>query len=424
MLPTFQIKVYHTNKNRIIVPKSNYYQIKNVKLIQHGLKKVSCDILSHNQKKNSVYISSSIMKQLNIKNQSNVIIHRHKNSCSIYYLFGVFVHRQPDKLKHEALYQEMARVGHTLGFETILFSTQDLDQISHTTHGSIFQESKWIKIETDIPPVIYNRIPNRAIENHKTIKKAINHLKTSSILFNPNFFNKWQVYDILKNSDEVNYLLPETIFHPSSATINETLTQHPVYLKPVKHNKNLYSYYIEKVDNRLFVTIFNKSKEYKYFESWELFFNEYFPKGSHQYVLQDAIRYKEYQEKPFHFRLYTLKNSDHEWQVALNYMKELSSSSHNTNETVISLSSVFTKNEAGVMLQKLDKIALKLSNILDTHMDKSLGELGFDIALDQENRLWLAEVYAKPSWDVFYHPLMASKATSYFTNFFNVNRLK
>ncbi|SHM48113.1 YheC/YheD family protein [Gracilibacillus kekensis] len=424
MLPTLQIKVYHINKNRIIVPKSHYFRMKDVKLIHHGFKKVPCEVLSHNQKQNTVYLSSSIMKHLHLKNQSDVIIYSNKNSCSIYYLFGVLVHQQPNKLKHEPLYQEMARVGHTLGFETILFSPQDLDRISHTTNGSIFQQHNWTKIETDIPPVIYNRIPNRAIENHTKIKQAKSYLKTTSILFNPHFFDKWHVYDQLKNSDDVNYLLPETTFHPSQTTINEALTQHPIYLNPLSYSKKYNKYYIEKVDNRLFVAITGKQKEHSYFESTELFFNEYFPKGAQQYVLQDAIRYMEVQGEPFLFRIYTLKNFDNQWRVVLHYMKKFVLSSYDTSETVIPLSMVFTKKEAAAMLKKLDDIALKLSSIVDAQMDNSFGELGFDIGLDQENRLWLAEVYAKPSWDIFYHPAIASKTSTYFTQLFNIGLSK
>ncbi len=412
MRRTLQVKVYHNNKNRIIVPQDEYFRVKDAVYIQHGFKKVACDVLSHNQNQRTIYLSSSIVKQIKLQNQSQVVIEKQENTCSIYYLFGVFIHCQPNQLKNEPLFQEMARIGYTLGYETILFSYQQIHYSSNTITGAILRDEEWKSTEVDTPTVIYNRIPNRIIENHPMTKKAKKYLSKTSFIFNSNFLNKWHVYEKLKNSPEVSYLLPDTIFHPSLNTIKQTLQQHAIFLKPFQAKKQRNTFYIEKVDDLFFVTTLSPQVEHVYVENIELFYQETFPSGSDHYVLLDAIKHKEYKGKSFHFRVHTLKDQNNEWQVVLQYVEELSD---NSERSIISANSLFNKREAAIMSKKVSEIAIKVSYQLENSINERIAELGLDIALDNENRLWLEEVYAKPSWDVFYHPSMASQAHNYFS---------
>ncbi|GAE94657.1 hypothetical protein JCM21714_3835 [Gracilibacillus boraciitolerans JCM 21714] len=408
-----QIKVYHNQKNRIIVPKNEYFLIKDITSIQLGFNKVPCEVLSHKQNLNTIYVSSSIGKQLNIRDQAQIIIYPQDNSCIFYYLFGVFLHRELNYSKYQNLYQMMARIGETLGFGVFLFSSKQINYDSQTVNGYLLRQSEWDMIEISVPSLIYNRIPNRVIENHPQVIKAKNYLSATSIIFNSDFLHKWQVYDQLKKSNEFNYLLPEVVLRPSLETIDQSLADHPIYLKPLHDITKGAIYYLEKVDDLIFMTSYPNMIR-RYSEDLKALYYEYFPYVCDQYFLEDAIQHKEVNERAFHFRIHTLKNNN-DWNVGLYYAKEHPLSSNSNIPNILSMNSLFEKNEAFLIARKISHIATQLSHIIENNINGTYRELGFDIALDQENRLWIEEVYSKPSWEVFNDPQMTTQAQEYFT---------
>jgi hypothetical protein len=404
MRQTFRIIAYPNDKNRMIVPTEAYYHLKRISMLQHGLQNIPCDILSHHNRTNTIYLSSSIMKQFHLINHAPIILNTDTNTCHINYLFGVFSHCSPQQSSYQRLYQEMARVGHSLGFETIFFSYHDVHFQTNSLTGVVWQEQEWKTIETDIPPVIYNRLPNRKIESHKKVQKIKQYLTTNSIIFNPDFFNKWQVYDNIMNHERINYLLPDTTFHPSIQTIQHKLSQHPVTLMPLKDDDSNH-FYIEEVGDLLFVTHNHNSRQY--YQDLEQFKQALFPNGFRQYVLQDAIDLIQHQGDSFYLRVHT--NKTKQWQVTLLYGRK------NTGNEIFDLD---TLNLGRNTIKKVKELAIVLSKLLENMLSGTIGELGFEIGIDKERRLWLIEVQAKPSWQVFYHPALAAKTQAYFTSLF------
>ncbi|MGP4038299.1 YheC/YheD family protein [Gracilibacillus sp. D59] len=407
MRQTFRIIAYPNNKNRMIVPTKAYHHIKHISMIQHGLQSISCDILSHHKNTDTIYLSSSIINQLHLKNHTPIILEIASHACHINYPFGVLIQRPPNQISYERLYQEMARVGATLGFETIFFCYQQVNPQTSSLTGSVWRNQQWQTIETDIPPVIYNRIPNRKIESHKKIQNMKQFLTTNSIIFNYDFFNKWQVYDEIMNHDRVSYLLPDTTFHPSIQTIQHKLSQHPVYLMPLK-NDDTNHFYLEQVDDLIFVT-YNDNKR-AYYQNLEQFKQEFFPNGFQQYVLQDAVDLLKHRGDPFYLRVHT--NKSKHWHVSFLYAKK------DIGNEKFNRDGIFEWNEKRNIIKKVENVALTLSNVLENNQLGTIGEAGFDIGIDQEQRLWLLAVHAKPSWQVFQHPSFAAKTQDYFTSLF------
>ncbi|MGN8644693.1 YheC/YheD family protein [Gracilibacillus sp. HCP3S3_G5_1] len=404
MRQKFRIIPYPNDKNRIIIPAQYYHHFKHIAMIQHGLQSLSCDILSHRKDIDTIYLSSSIMKQLHLTNDIPVIFNTNSRTCYIHYPFGVFIHRPPSQNTYEQLFQEMARVGQQVGFETIFFSYQDVYPKTNSVTGFVWQEQQWQTTKTDIPPFIYNRLPNRKIESHKTIKKIKQYLATNSIIFNPDFFNKWQVYDDLRNHDKVNYLLPDTIFHPSIQTIQDKLSQQPISLLSLKDDVTDHIY-IEQVGDLIFVT--SNYMNHEYYQSLEELKQTRFPNGFQQYVLQEALDLIQHQGDPFYFRVHMTKLE--QWQISFFYGKK------NTVNDWLDTERLDIGNNS---LKKVKDLAFVLSNIVENIIPGTIGEIGFDIGMDREQRLWLLEVHAKPSWQVLYHPPFAAKTREYFTTLF------
>lgn len=391
----------------MIIPIKAYYHLQHISVIQHGLQSLSCDILSHHKNTDTIYLSSSIMNQLHLINHAQIILDTAAHTCQISYPFGVFTHRSPHQTSYERLYQEMANIGQQRGFETIFFSHRHVYPQRNSLTGIVWQEQQWKTIETDIPFIIYNRIPNRKIESHKSIQKTKQFLTTNSIIFNPDFFNKWQVYDDLMNHERVNYLLPDTTFHPSIQTIQHKLSQHPINLISLKGDDTNH-FYLEQVDDLMFVTYNHKNRQY--YKNLEQFKQTYFPNGFRQYVLQDAIDLIQYQGEPFYLRVHT--NKTKRWHVSFLYGREY------TGNKIFDTDEIFARNKRRNIIKKVQELALVLSKEIENMSTGTIGEIGFDIGIDREQRLWLLEVHAKPSWQVFYHPSYSAQTQAYFTSLF------
>ncbi|MGR3763411.1 YheC/YheD family endospore coat-associated protein [Rossellomorea sp. NS-SX7] len=110
------------------------------------------------------------------------------------------------------------------------------DASDHSINGIIFNSSvnKWVKCVFPIPNVIYNRIPSREAEQHWDYNKFKQFIKTFNIpYFNPHFFNKWEVHQILSQCAELKDYLPPTSLVENEENFTSFLEQHKkIYVKP------------------------------------------------------------------------------------------------------------------------------------------------------------------------------------------------
>lgn len=86
-----------------------------------------------------------------------------------------------------------------------------------------------------LPQVIYNRIPNRDEEEKAPVARKIAEcLEHDSIqMYNPGFFNKWNLFEWLKESKVTVRHVPKTRRLRSAATLVAMLKNHDsLYLKP------------------------------------------------------------------------------------------------------------------------------------------------------------------------------------------------
>ncbi len=60
--------------------------------------------------------------------------------------------------------------------------------------------------------------------------------------------------------------------------------------------------------------------------------------------------------------------------------------------------------EREIMLARLSDAALTLSRCLDEASETLIGEIGFDLGVDQQGRIWMFEANSKPGRSIFKHP--------------------
>src|SRR5690606_18897595 len=104
------------------------------------------------------------------------------------------------------------------------------------TVAAHFLNSKggWTRKIVPLPDVVYNRVTNRRIERSPAMQALKERFVRRNIpIFNWNFYDKWQIYNILQNEPEVSRYVPESYVDPSPEQIRKMLEKHKfVYLKP------------------------------------------------------------------------------------------------------------------------------------------------------------------------------------------------
>jgi glutathione synthase/RimK-type ligase-like ATP-grasp enzyme len=110
------------------------------------------------------------------------------------------------------------------------------DAAGKSIHGITFNEivNKWVKCDFPIPNVIYNRIPSWAAEQNNEYTKFKQFIKSHHIpYFNPHFFNKWEVHQLLSQCSELQDYLPSTALVEDEVSFKEFLERHKkIYVKP------------------------------------------------------------------------------------------------------------------------------------------------------------------------------------------------
>lgn len=134
-------------------------------------------------------------------------------------------------------FRDIIRTGREMGFLVYVVTTRDLKLEERTVNGYVPSPSGklWYSIPVPLPQVIYNRISNREEEEKAPVARKIaeclghDHIK----LYNPSFFNKWDLFEWLKASRATSKHVPKTRRLRSANTLIAMLSTHDsLYLKP------------------------------------------------------------------------------------------------------------------------------------------------------------------------------------------------
>ncbi|MEX2461708.1 MAG: YheC/YheD family protein [Paenibacillaceae bacterium] len=290
---------------------------------------------------------------------------------------------------------------------------------------------KWIRRTVPLPDVVYNRLPSRRAEN----SSAMSLFKTKFVnrkipLFNWSFFDKWDVYRLLDGEQEAAKHVPESIHNPKADEIQRMMEKHRfVYLKPSAGSLGIGIYRLTYTPNRGYFARFRRNGinvliRFPRFDSLFRMLQQHNLKLQH-YVLQQGVRLIELENCPIDFRFHLTKNGSNHWVASGIGAKKAGKGSVTTHvrsggmlmmpEQV--LKSVFGSRGEQV-LENAKSVAIKLAEAIERNYSHTLGELGFDLGIDQNERVWMFEANAKPGRSIFKHPSLKSQGRTSLVNLF------
>jgi hypothetical protein len=312
--------------------------------------------------------------------------------------------------------RQIMQIGANKSFH-FAFSPRDVNWQQETVNGIFpLATGGWVRRTVPLPDVIYNRLSSRTAEKSMGMEGFKDRFVQKSIpLFNWSFFDKWDIYHLLEGDDSFKYV-PESRINPSSEQIRDMLDKHKfIYLKPTAGSLGIGIYRITYNPRRGYFARYRRGSKnvlvrYSKFDGLMKMLGT--GRGRLQnYVAQQGIRLIEIDGCPIDFRFHMTKNGNNQWMVAAIGAKKAGKGSVTTH--VRSGGQLMTPEQvlrqiygtrAETMLTNANETAVKLAEAIENHYPHLIGELGFDIGIDQNEKIWMFEANAKPGRSIFKHP--------------------
>lgn len=282
----------------------------------------------------------------------------------------------------------------------IFFTSKDVDFKNKSINAKIYNSSA-IKTQVEsFPVVVHNIGPNSISQRSNTEKKLRKQIPftTFGIGDKLNLPSKFVTKKLF-----VELLVPFKVMTDVDITINFIEKNRKVVIKPIRGRQGQKIYFIEKKSNNSYQLKDHKKKLVLNYAQLIEFIKALLSEKDH-YMVQKFILSQTKDRMPFDIRAHMQKNGNGEWEITKIYPRignKKSILSNISRGGKAAFLEEFLRNEYGeTMGSKLEKDLLELSMDLVFNTDKlygsALDELGLDLAIDENYRIWLHEINAGP----------------------------
>lgn len=379
-----------------------------------------------NRKGMHLYVSSVVRKQLMIPRSAKCFVTKSGNQLRIGPLIGIMctanTRSEGSPFGSKSLTMRRYLIAGAGKSYFFAFTPRDINWQQGTINAYFWSSAKgWLRRTVPLPDVVYNRITNRTVERAETTEALKTRLSERGIpIFNYSFFDKWEVYHMLKDDKEANAYVPESYINPSQDQIKTMLEKHKfVYLKPTSGYMGIGIYRLTYHPKRGYFLRYRKNGKnvllrFPKFQSLVKQLNRQSGPRLRNYVVQQGIRLVELDQCPLDFRFHLNKNKHNKWVVAGIGGKKAGRGSVTTHvrsggqllTPSHALASIFGEKEGQRLLEKAKKATILLAEAIERNYKRPIGELGFDIGIDKKGNIWMFEANSKPGRSIFKHPAL------------------
>ncbi|GHI01623.1 YheC/YheD family endospore coat-associated protein [Neobacillus kokaensis] len=260
------------------------------------------------------------------------------------------------------------------------------------------------------PGAAYNRtdMPKNVYDDLKTMmgERIFNS-------FSPGSFNKWELWKRLSPIPSLRSHLPETKLLTDIPVLKSMLEQYDsIYLKPTGGTLSRGIRKVEKSHNGYLITSpsfknpIGSQKQIEDVKSLQQWLRKL---KSKEYLAQQAITMKRYQDRPIDFRVIMQKDGKGNWNCSGLFGKFGKSGGIITNFSragficsgmkTFQLAFGMNKKNARNKVEELKKIAFEICCVFDEY--GNYGDLGIDLMVDKDGKVWILEVNTKDTYHRF-----------------------
>lgn len=312
-------------------------------------------------------------------------------------------------------FKKLTASGQQIGLEVVVFTPEDVDYPNEEVLVQAYQpsESKWIRKQIPLPPLIYDRFRFHAGGRILQLRKFRQSFPDLIYLSRP-LADKWTVYQKLHEIAEIRPHLPMTISYTSKEDLFRSLkSNRMVFLKPVRGTGGRGIFKIERFDQNRYI-LSERDLQRRIVKPVKLTEGQVASRLekmniSNHFVIQQGIDIRLSNKRVHDFRLLMQKNGEGTWEATgcagrIGPKGSITSNLHGGGKAV-ALQELLNRRfdddaQISSVRQKMVRFGHRIVQKLE-HEFGSLCELALDLAIDREGKLWLFEVNSKPSREVF-----------------------
>ncbi|MBH5317252.1 YheC/YheD family protein [Paenibacillus sp. GSMTC-2017] len=311
-------------------------------------------------------------------------------------------------------FADLIRTGQSMGFLVYVLTIKNLLLSKRMLRGFIYlkETSSWNMQLLPFPDIIYNRIPQREDEMLPAVKQKINACRKHSrvILFNPSFFNKWDLFKWLKESKSTKPFIPTTRRLVNVSGLGHMMSMHTyLYLKPEsgKAGNGIMTVKLQRektLPYRLKVQEDKKSSTYNCSSIQKLWSRIQKQSGGEAYIAQQGIQLAAINDNRFDLRALVQKNKRGIWELTGLGARVAATSSITTHvprggkieDPEKLLTHSFNSEKAHMLIQQTKRVTLLIAKQIERASGQRLGEMSMDLGVDSSGNLWFFEANSKP----------------------------
>ncbi|MGG2107256.1 YheC/YheD family protein [Lysinibacillus pakistanensis] len=296
-----------------------------------------------------------------------------------------------------------AAVAKAEGAQFFYFTPKSIDFNKRSIRGKVYENGEWLEKIMPFPDVVYNA---GSPEKLSVSKEIIDKLKDEIPFTTHSIGNKWNVMKRLKEAKEFDkYLIPTEVVKNAELFHKFFTYYKKVVFKPIDGRKGKGIYFITKAGSTNFEV--RKDSEKRLYSKHQL---DELIKGqlaTGTFIMQPYIQSKTKAGQVYDFRLHVQKNGEGKWVITTIYPRIAPAGSiipniNNggfTNYLDPFLEQEF-KEEAFDIRRMLEHFSLTLAQHLDeiqmVQFGEVIDEIGIDVGLDEQQKIWMYEVNWRP----------------------------
>ncbi|MFC7442818.1 YheC/YheD family protein [Laceyella putida] len=362
-----------------------------------------------------IFISNNLANKLLLPAQP--LIHVQFDSRSLRLrigpLFGILISKMP-QTEDDQLFGQMTRflgeceaTGQNKGIRVAVVLADTIDIERRGIKGWIKVNDRWLATTLPLPDVIYNRITSRKIEEKDAVQTNLARLKSQFHIpiFNERFLNKLEVYQILSKDERMRNYLPETHLYQTDKCKEFLNRYSTIYLKPTNGSLGQGIIRIVRTGPEWLYQSATASGTFSKTTSSKKELLRLLNKKirNKPYIMQQGLDLIKYERRQVDFRVLVQKNIQGEWRITSSVGRIA-----NDQHIVSNLARGGTIRKTSELLDELalkhkpsvsdiKHAALSIVNTFEELVGGHYAELGIDLGIDTQGKIWLIEINSKPS---------------------------
>lgn len=307
---------------------------------------------------------------------------------------GMLSHRKDPKTVYRSYAYAAAAKMEGVGF--VFFSPGEVNFSEKTIYGWMYEKGEWLQRKVPFPDVIFNTSSAMTDKQEAVIDQLNQEIPFTSHAVG----DKISVYNrIMEDKVFANYLIPSLeVTHPQEVT--DLLNSYSeLIVKPLSGSKGNDVVYIRK-DQSDYSVVENGVEQVMVKNKIEGFLKGLTMNAT--FLAQPYIRSRTKSGLAYDFRLHTQKDGEGQWTLTTIYPRIAAQGvvANMSQGGYTAIFDDFLKQEFEAayynVKRNLEQFAIQFSHRFDGLYDVPLDELGIDVGLDSNCKIWIFEVNWRP----------------------------